>query len=223
MTIDEYVAAVLRQLPGPLVDSTRVESDLRAHVADRVEAGATQADAVEHLGTPEEVAAELLATVHLDAASLWQRAGAFVIDVAVGVVALFLAATFVFVPFMDIWDVADVVARGMFFTTFAVGVLLAVAVLALAIVYFPVLEKLFGQTVGKRLLGIVVVRENGSTLRWRDAFIRRIPFFFEFFWLDALFALFTARRQRAFDLVAGTLVVRAQRTAPDTAPRPVMV
>jgi hypothetical protein len=43
--------------------------------------------------------------------------------------------------------------------------------------------------------------------------LRRLPSLFKFALLDALFALFTARRQRAFDIVAGTMVVRAPRPA----------
>ena len=39
------------------------------------------------------------------------------------------------------------------------------------------------------------------------AIVRRIPFFLEFFWIDAIVAIFTERKQRAFDLVAGTIVV----------------
>ena len=100
--------------------------------------------------------------------------------------------------------------------------LFGISVPIMSIAYFPVLEKLYGQTLGKWAMGIVVVRENGGTLRWRDAIIRRIPFVFEFFWLDALFALFTAQRQRAFDFVASTLVVRVERSS-HSVPTPVPV
>jgi uncharacterized RDD family membrane protein YckC len=52
-----------------------------------------------------------------------------------------------------------------------------------------------------------VVREDGSRAGWVAAIIRRIPFFMNFFPIDALFVFFTERRQRAFDKVAGTVVI----------------
>ena len=221
MTIDEYVTAVLGHLPARLMDRRRVEADLRAHVADRMDAGATQEEAVTHLGHPDEVAAELLAPVHLEPASRLRRFGAFVIDCLVGAIPICLLLVFVILPawlgeFAFGFSGPGIVWPWMFV------MLVGVSVPILSLVYFPVLEKLYGQTLGKWALGIVVVRENGATLRWRDAIIRRIPFFFEFFWLDAVFALFTARRQRAFDMVASTVVVRVE-TGSQIAPLPVPV
>jgi uncharacterized RDD family membrane protein YckC len=61
--------------------------------------------------------------------------------------------------------------------------------------------------VGKRLVGTCVVRDDGSRIGWGAAIIRRLPFFMNFFPLDAVFVFFTERRQRAFDKVAGTLVI----------------
>jgi uncharacterized RDD family membrane protein YckC len=51
------------------------------------------------------------------------------------------------------------------------------------------------------------VREDGSRIGWGAAILRRLPFFMNFFPIDAAFIFFTARRQRAFDKVAGTLVI----------------
>ena len=77
----------------------------------------------------------------------------------------------------------------------------------LSIGYFPVLEWRFGQTLGKYLLGIYVVGEDGLRPSLPATIVRRIPFFLEFFWVDAIVAFFTERNQRAFDLVARTVVV----------------
>jgi uncharacterized RDD family membrane protein YckC len=84
---------------------------------------------------------------------------------------------------------------------------IAIIVSLAAIAYFPLLEALFGRTVGKRIVGTCVVREDGSRVGWLAAIVRRLPFFMSFFPLDALFVFFTAQRQRAFDKVAGTLVI----------------
>jgi uncharacterized RDD family membrane protein YckC len=76
-----------------------------------------------------------------------------------------------------------------------------------------------GQTPGKRLLGIRVVREGGYPLGWGAAFLRNLlrplDFLPVFFGVGAAVALVTARTQRLGDLAARTLVVRerAQETA----------
>jgi uncharacterized RDD family membrane protein YckC len=224
MTIDEYVKAVVSQLPARLVDRERVEADLRAHVADRVAGGMTQEEAVSHLGRPEEVAAELLTTVHLEPSGRTRRLAAFLIDCLAGAIPVSLLLVFVMLPLIfgdDLGFAIGLPAAG-FAWPVGIFILFGISVPIMALLYYPVLEKLYGQTVGKWAMGIVVVRENGATLRWRDAIIRRIPFVFEFFWLDALFALFTAKRQRAFDFVASTLVVRVERSS-QRVPTPVPV
>ena len=74
--------------------------------------------------------------------------------------------------------------------------------------YFVCMHGWFGWTVGKRLMKIRVVSEDGGPISLGAAFIRRLPFYFELIWLDGIFALFTEKKQRAFDIVAKTLVVR---------------
>jgi uncharacterized RDD family membrane protein YckC len=74
--------------------------------------------------------------------------------------------------------------------------------------FFPIAEGRFGQTLGKRLLGLRVLKESGLAIGYKEAFLRRIPFYFRFAVLDALFVPFTAKKQRAFDLVARTVVVK---------------
>ena len=76
------------------------------------------------------------------------------------------------------------------------------------ILYFPVLEKLFGRTLGKRLLRIRVVKESGVAISIGDAIIRRLSYYFDILALDALFIFFTKKRQRAFDIVYQTVVIR---------------
>jgi uncharacterized RDD family membrane protein YckC len=41
--------------------------------------------------------------------------------------------------------------------------------------------------------------------------VRNLPIFMQIFWIDALFALFTDRSQRAFELLSKTRVVRVVR------------
>jgi uncharacterized RDD family membrane protein YckC len=81
----------------------------------------------------------------------------------------------------------------------AVGVILA---------YFPVLEGRFGRTPGKALLKLRVLGENGLPIGYKEAFLRRLSFYFEMLPVDALFIFFTKKRQRGFDIIARTIVIR---------------
>jgi uncharacterized RDD family membrane protein YckC len=76
------------------------------------------------------------------------------------------------------------------------------------IFYFPILESHFGTTVGKRLMGLKVRTEEGARIGLGAAFLRRLSFYFEILVLDSVFVPFTEKRQRAFDIVARTVVVR---------------
>lgn len=70
-----------------------------------------------------------------------------------------------------------------------------------------------GQTLGKKLIGIKVVKENGDEIDWGSAIVRNIPGIFSFGALAYLVALLsiamTDHRQRLFDTLANTVVVDA--------------
>jgi uncharacterized RDD family membrane protein YckC len=90
---------------------------------------------------------------------------------------------------------------------------LAVSLFAVQVVYHAAFEALRdGQTPGKRLLGIRVVRDGGYPLGVAGALVRNLlrPFDFlpVFFGVGLVVALATARTQRLGDLAARTLVVR---------------
>ena len=77
------------------------------------------------------------------------------------------------------------------------------------IVYTFIVEYRVGQTVGKRLLGLSVVQESGTRINLGQSFVRQLPMFLQMYWIDVLFALFTEKSQRAFELVSKTRVVDA--------------
>lgn len=88
--------------------------------------------------------------------------------------------------------------------------------LFLAWSYFVLLEWLWqGQTVGKRLYGLRVIRDDGAPAGFVAVFIRNliriIDFLPAFYGLGLLMIIFTSRSQRLGDLAAGTYVVRAPR------------
>jgi uncharacterized RDD family membrane protein YckC len=82
--------------------------------------------------------------------------------------------------------------------------------------YYLVFEIVWnGQTPGKRLMGVRVIRENGYPLRASDSVIRNLvrivdapPFGFA---LGALIMLLNERGRRAGDYAAGTIVIREAR------------
>ena len=73
-----------------------------------------------------------------------------------------------------------------------------------------------GQTLGKRALGLRVIKEGGYPLSFADAAIRnlvRIVDFLPFFYGVGLLCMMVNRRwQRLGDLAAGTIVIKTERT-----------
>jgi pimeloyl-ACP methyl ester carboxylesterase len=75
------------------------------------------------------------------------------------------------------------------------------------VTYTVIAEYRAGRTLGKRLMGIQVVRESGARISLGQSVLWQIPFIGHFFFIDALFALFTKRRQRAFELLTKTRAI----------------
>jgi uncharacterized RDD family membrane protein YckC len=77
-------------------------------------------------------------------------------------------------------------------------------------IYFEV--KWNGQTPGKWVVGIRVIREGGAPVDFRAAAVRNLlataDFLPTLFLLGALLVVLTSRRQRLGDMAAGTIVVR---------------
>ena len=90
------------------------------------------------------------------------------------------------------------------------AILGGIAVAGAVLLYFPISEARFGKTWGKAAMGLRVVKENGLSIGYKEAILRRLSFFFNIFWLDAIFMFFTEKRQRAFDIIAKTVVIREQ-------------
>jgi uncharacterized RDD family membrane protein YckC len=202
--IDRYVEDVMHRIAPGFAGRHRIEADLRSHLAERVAAGSEPSEAVARMGAPADVALGFLESSEPRLASRAARLGGFLFDVGLGALAI---AAIILVA---------VVAIGPYSTTrisdlplplaVALG-LVALIVFVLVMLYFPVLEALFGQTAGKRVFGTFVARETGERIGFWTAVVRRIPFLFDIWPIDAAFLLFTARRQRAFDLAAHTIVI----------------
>jgi uncharacterized RDD family membrane protein YckC len=85
---------------------------------------------------------------------------------------------------------------------------IALPVLVLGFLGYLILsEYCFGQTLGKRLLGLRVVNEAGARVSLGQAVVRQLPLLLNLPWVDVFFALFTDKHQRAFELLSRTRVV----------------
>jgi uncharacterized RDD family membrane protein YckC len=194
MTPESYVDAVIDHVPAGLAQRDQIAMELRSHIAERV-AGGQDVDAVlGQLGDPRTLAESYLAAVPLRSAALLPRLGAKLIDI--GLVAAFVAALVALA-----WLVLSADAA------FLVSVACLIGGMFGFVGYTVVAEYREGRTLGKRIMGMVVVRESGTRIGLGQALVRQVPFFAQFYAIDVLFALFTDRRQRAFELLTKTRVV----------------
>jgi len=215
--INEYARQVMDLIPPAHPERDRIDLDLRAHLEETVaELGGSPSAAFDRMGDPRDVALAYLAEIPMRYAGVGRRVVAFFIDMLAGLAVLGTVAVMCLLVFgllTVVEETANPEPPELSLALFAVSGIAFVASLALlSIAYFPLLEWRFGQTLGKYLLGIYVTHEDGLRPSLPATIVRRIPFFLEFFWIDALVAFFTERNQRAFDLVARTVVVENQRT-----------
>jgi uncharacterized RDD family membrane protein YckC len=193
MNTDAYISEVIARLPHEAALRSQVAMELRSHIAERVEHGDPEEEALRQLGDPVVLADSYLAAVPLVPASFWRRAAAKTID-CVGLIAVYLPVA---------WIAARLIPAEI------VILLALVSFGVIFCLYLFIAEYAYGKTIGKHLLGLRVVRESGGGISRGQAFVRQLPIFFQFYWIDVMFALFTDRRQRAFELLSKTRVVVA--------------
>jgi uncharacterized RDD family membrane protein YckC len=198
MTADDYIRNVLSAMPAATPRRAQIAAELRGHIAERLESGQPLETILRGLGAPAQLAASYLSEVPLVSAGLGSRAAAKLVDAC-----LPLTVT---IPIA----VAGWLVWGNAFFPFALAAALAGAWLVFWI-YTVVAEWQSGQTIGKRVFGMIVVREDGARISGGQAVVRQLPVLCQFYWIDVFFALFTERRQRAFELLSKTRVVVAPR------------
>ena len=197
----DYIEEVLSTVPGA-TQRQRIEMELSTRLDPRL----TVEQAIATYGHPREVAEFYLASVELVPAPFFRRVFAALIDIP----SVMLTGLLIF---YFVWKLIGISDQS-FITAVLVGNPIALGLCFLTLIlmsplYYIVAETTFSQTVGKALMGLRTVRESGAKITIGQALIRQIPLFFSgFYAIDALFALFTARKQRLFELLSKTRVVR---------------
>ena len=125
----------------------------------------------------------------------------------------FLMATLVFIG--SLWAFSTASERVGIRTVQLYGVLVLLT-FAIAWSYFVLLEWLWqGQTIGKRIYGLRVIRDDGAPAGFLAVLIRNllrlVDFLPAFYGLGLVTVIVTTRSQRLGDIAAGTYVVRAPR------------
>lgn len=202
--IHAYVKEFSRWAAGSRAHRDAVVRELEAHLREAEIAGQLE-ETLERLGSPRQ-AARAFSEGHplVPAAFAWRAAAAMADLLPLGVL-LSIAYWHPDWPGGD--DLLDV-------TRF---VLIGLAVLWWNLV-LPIAEGRTGRTPGKAMFGLRVMSDDGTAISRGQAFLRRVTVFFGFplLLLDLPIALHDQRHRRAFDRVAGTLVVADPHEEPAT-------
>jgi uncharacterized RDD family membrane protein YckC len=194
MTPDAYIQSVVECVPPRMGLRDQIAMELRSHIAERLEHGQPLDDALRQFGDPRVLAESYLAAVPLQSVGFLRRATAKLIDFLVVVAFVGGMAAF-------LWMVGPTELAWFLPMLCIIGCLLGLFGYTIAAEHYA------GQTVGKRLMGIHVVRESGARISLGQSAIRQLPLLGQIFFIDVLFALFTDKHQRAFELITKTRAV----------------
>ena len=202
MTMDQYVNEVMNHVYAPSAQLERFEIWLRNRIHRCRETGREFEQIFMELGTPEEVAREMMfagSRHSVTYAGVIRRVPAFLIDLVI----CFLMTSPALILGIALLEASD--GFPPFVIMFLAGM---IAGLLTWVAYFTLKEGRTGQTIGKKFLGLRVIRTDGSPITHKDALIRTLFLFTPFALFDLAVLLFNRKRRRAADMVAGTLVVR---------------
>jgi uncharacterized RDD family membrane protein YckC len=194
MTPEAYIQSVVECVPRRMGLRDQIAMELRGHIAERLEHGQPLDEVLRQFGDPRALAESYLAAVPLHSVGFLRRATAKLIDFVVVVAFVGGMAAFVWMvgPTELAWYLPVLCVFGCLIGLFG---------------YTILAEHYAGQTVGKRVVGIHVVRESGARISLGQSAIRQLPLLGQIFFIDVLFALFTDKHQRAFELITKTRAV----------------
>jgi uncharacterized RDD family membrane protein YckC len=195
---DDYINQVVDHMPRATPLRSQIATELRGHIAERIGNGHSLGDVLRHLGDPAALADSYLAAVPLSTVPFWRRAVAKILDILIVVTPILALLGLVWRS-----GSSELLGVSMILAAMGGGIIFGI--------YSAIAECLTGQTVGKHLLGIRVVRESGARISAGQAIVRQLPMFLQIYWIDVLFALATDKAQRAFEMLSKTRVVHVER------------
>jgi uncharacterized RDD family membrane protein YckC len=195
---DFYIDSVIDHVPYVPALRAQIAMDLRSHIAERMDAGQSIEDVVRQLGDPERLAKSYLGAVPLVAPTAWVRLQAKLVDFGIVAAGALLFALLVGMVLGLTFDEHIAMLALPF----------AIFVVSFALILYPLIaEYRTGETLGKRIHHLRVVQESGARITFGQSVVRQLPWLFQVFLIDAAFALFTDKSQRAAEIISKTRVV----------------
>jgi uncharacterized RDD family membrane protein YckC len=235
--IEKRINKILKKIEIPEASKNEIKLEListytEAAIAKARLRGAVNVEPVDVLAAiedsedPEETAAMYMASYvsTLRRAGFWWRLAAYLIDDFVLWVLFFIVTVptlaYLFVlrmPFSNSagyqpWFSSLISADIVILVWLGLASLLSDLIILFG--YYLFMEGHFGYTVGKYLLGLRVLRTNGTKIGYREAILRNIPKYLSFLIIvDVLIMLifFNREKQRGFDRIANTMVVHIRK------------
>jgi uncharacterized RDD family membrane protein YckC len=203
---DEYVKSVLEWMPRTMSRRAQIGTELQGHIAERVAAGHPIAEVLRQLGDPVALAESYLAEEPLVAPPHMRRIAAKLVDMLAVLFAVALVLAAILIPVALLAEQNNGVKRVLFIFFPLLALILCSLLFG---VYTVIAEWRSGQTLGKRLFGLRVVKESGAQIGLGQSIVRQLPAVLQVYLIDAMFVLFTDKRQRAFEMLSKTRVVVA--------------
>jgi uncharacterized RDD family membrane protein YckC len=198
MTVDQYIHAVLDLMPQATPGRDQIARELRANIHERLERGEQLLDVLAQLGKPAKLADEYLAAIPMVAVPTSERFLAKLIDFG-PVLVVVMPLVYVAVKRMAFPEFNWILFCAFTFACSGVGLC----------IYTALAELATSRTLGKWMRGLHVVQESGRRITIGQSLVRQLPFLMSIYFIDAFFALFTDRHQRAFEMLSKTRVVVA--------------
>lgn len=226
---ENYLKEFERWTAGPAERRKALSAEFAEHLREAEAAGDLGAT-LTRLGPPRDAAKAFAAGRELKPAPLGRRISAFLIDclipLSIGVAVIGVGTYFgsddatsqLFDWARDLAEERSPIWGGL--------QVLAALILAMAALWWfvglTVMEWRFGRTPGKAMMGLRVVSDDGITLSFGQAVVRRLTLVFSgpLQLIDWAFALFDERRQRAVEKLARTMVIRDEVSLQEALARP---
>ena len=229
--IEKYLDEIIKYINADEKERAEMANELRSNLYESAESAAKARGSTvvmpEDVKTarsvmvsPKETSESLMISyaAKLRKAGFWSRLAAYIIDnvvICMTIIILAIPMLIICLPLGFTMNSAPGSNPNPFMLATFLSVLCITAILAMAIYfgYYLFLEGRFGYTVGKYLLGLRVLKTDGTKISYRESLLRNISKYIKnLIIIDTLIMLifFNQEKQRGFDKVANTMVVHVR-------------